>query len=60
VQHIVVAGHSLGGQMTQRYAMVGDQLNLRGSSTLSFAFVVLTSFQSRCRTGSVTRTRSAG
>jgi hypothetical protein len=27
---IVVAGHSLGAQMTQRYAMVGTQLGLRG------------------------------
>jgi pimeloyl-ACP methyl ester carboxylesterase len=31
MKQIVVAGHSMGGQMTQRYAVVGKPLGLTGS-----------------------------
>jgi predicted alpha/beta superfamily hydrolase len=32
LKHIVIAGHSLGGQFVQRYAMVGNQLGTSSKS----------------------------
>jgi hypothetical protein len=35
LKHIVIAGHSLGGQTVHRYAVVGNQLNTRSALAYS-------------------------